>query len=98
MQDNGDVHKNIYVVLYVDDLVIVCADIEIMNNFKRYLLSKFKMTDLKEIKLFLGIKIKRHANEITLDQSAYIKTILNKFNMHDCKPVNTLKINLIMTH
>lgn len=87
--DNGDVHKNIYLVLYVDDLVIVCADIETMNNFKRYLMSKFKMTDLKEIKLFLGIKITRHANEITLDQSVYIKTVLNKFNMHDCKPVKT---------
>lgn len=87
--NNGDVRKNIYVVLYVDDLVIACAEIETMNNFKRYLMSKFEMTDLNEIKLFLGIKITRHENVITLDQSAYIKSILNKFNMYDCKAVST---------
>lgn len=87
--NNGDISKNIYVVLYVDDLVIACANSETMNNFKRYLKSKFEMTDLKEIKLFLGIKITRSFDKITLDQSTYIKTILSKFNMHDCKPVNT---------
>ncbi|CAH2207849.1 jg3075, partial [Pararge aegeria aegeria] len=87
--NKGDVSKNIYVVLYVDDLVIVCGDIEIMENFKRYLMSKFEMTDLQDIKLFLGIKISRYNDKITLDQSAYIKTILNKFKMHECKPVHT---------
>lgn len=89
MLDNGDISKNIYVVLYVDDLVIACANIETMNNFKMYLMTKFEMSDLKEIKLFLGIKITRHNDKITLDQSAYIKTVLNKFKMQDCKPVST---------
>lgn len=68
-----------------------------MNNFNKYLMSKFDMTDIKEIKLFLGIRITRNNDEIRLDQSAYIhKTGLNKFNMHDCKPVNTpmeIKLN-----
>ena len=43
------------------------------------------MIDLNEIKLFIGIKIVRYENRITLDQSAYIKTILDKFKMADCK-------------
>lgn len=47
------------------------------------------MTDLNEINFFLGIKIDRSDDTITLDQSAYIKTVLNKFNMYDCNPVNT---------
>ncbi|KPI92981.1 Copia protein [Papilio xuthus] len=87
--NNGDVNKNIYVVLYVDDLVISCSENERMQNFKRYLMSKFKMTDLNDIKLFLGIKITRSENEISFDQSAYINRVLDKFNMQDCKPVNT---------
>lgn len=87
--DAGDIMKNIYVVLYVDDLVISTADINTMNNFKRYLMNKFKMVDLKEIRCFLGIRIQRTKNIITLDQELYIKTVLEKFNMSDCNPVST---------
>ena len=49
--DRGDISKNIYVVHYVDDLVIATADIQIMNNFKSYLTNRFRMSDLKDIKL-----------------------------------------------
>lgn len=87
--DKGNVLENIYVVLYVDDLVIATAKIETMNSFKNYLKIKFCMTDLNEIKLFLGIKIERNGNKISMDQNAYIKTILHKFNMSDCNPINT---------
>lgn len=89
MLDKGNIHKNIYLVLYVDDLVIACGDNKTMNDFKTYLMSKFEMTDLKEIKLFLGIKVTRDHDTMTLDQSAYIETVLNKFKMGDCNPVST---------
>lgn len=87
--DRGDINKNIYVVLYVDDLVIATANVNTMNNFKRYLMNKFSMTDLKDIKLFLGIKVERSKDKISLDQSAYIRTILEKFKMIDCNSVST---------
>lgn len=88
--DKGDISKNIYVVLYVDDLVIACANNKTMMDFKNYLMNQFKMTDLKDIKLFLGIRVTRCDDDtITLDQTVYIKTVLSKFNMQDCKPVNT---------
>lgn len=87
--DKSEVHKNIYVVLYVDDLVIVCGDVETMNNFKRYLKSKFEMKDLNDIKFFLGIRVTRYNDKITLDQSAYINTVLSKFNMQDANSVKT---------
>lgn len=87
--DKGIESENIYVVLYVDDLVIVTARIEIMNSFKNYLKKTFFMSDLNEIKLFLGIKIERNNNEIVLHQSGYIKTVLEKFNMQDCNPACT---------
>lgn len=83
MLNKGNIHKNIYLVLYVDDVMIACGDNQTLSNFKNYLMNKFKMTDLKDIKLFLGIKITRYDDKITLDQSAYIRTVLNKFNMID---------------
>lgn len=86
--DKGEITENIYIILYVDDLVIVSANIDTINSFKHYLMNKFSMVDLKEIKLFLGIRVIRNNNKITLDQSAYIKTILTKFNMYDSKAVH----------
>ena len=53
--------------------MIVTADIQILNNFKGYLKNRFRMSDLKDIKLFLGIKVERNGSTITLDQNAYIK-------------------------
>jgi len=47
------------------------------------------MTDLGEIKYFIGIKIEIGQDQICLSQSAYIKKVLNKFNMEECKPVST---------
>lgn len=87
--NKGDIQSNIYVILYVDDLVIISANKITIDDFKMYLMSKFKMTDLQEIKLFLGIKVTRSNDMLMLDQSAYIKTILAKFGMQDCKPVKT---------
>lgn len=87
--DRGHVHKNIYIILYVDDLVIATKDINTMNNFKRFLLKQFEMVDLKEINYFLGIKIERTNSEISLDQTTYLKSILKKFNMSECNPVST---------
>ena len=55
--DRGDTSKNIYVVLYVDDLVTATADIQTMNNFKGYLTNRFRTSDLKDIKL-LELKLK----------------------------------------
>jgi hypothetical protein len=47
------------------------------------------MIDLKQISLFLGIRVIRSENEITLDQTIFLKNILTKFNMSDCKLVAT---------
>lgn len=37
----------------------------------------------------MGIRVQRKENEITLDQTNYLKSVLNKFNMSDGKGVST---------
>ena len=51
----------------------------------------FKITNLGEPKEFLGIEIKRDRtnNKMFLSQESYIKKILERFRMSDCKPVST---------
>ena len=96
--DRGHISRNIYIILYVDDLIIITKSIDEMNGFKNYLMERFLMTDLKEINIFLGIRVVRKSDRIILDQSPYIQTILNKYNMKDCKVVSTpleTKLNYI---
>lgn len=87
MKKGATQNQTIYLVLYVDDLLIVTGDVNLMDELKNYLMNCFRMTDLKEIRFFLGIKIERTENKITLDQTGYINTVLKRFNMSDCNPI-----------
>lgn len=79
------INDNVYVVLYVDDLIITMK----MRSIKEYLMATFKMVDLKVISLFLGfgIRITRDNGIFRLDQSAYIRKISTRFKMTDCNPI-----------
>lgn len=74
---------------YILYLLISTKDIQIMKKFKSYMAKIFIMTDLKEIKFFLGINIDRDYSQLSLSQSAYIENSLLKFNMEHCNPVNS---------
>jgi hypothetical protein len=48
-------------------------------------MSKFDMKDLGTAKHFLGIEIKQECGKFYLNQTQYVKSILKRFNMQDCK-------------
>lgn len=87
--DRGDIRKNIYVILYVDDTLLMTFDLLTMIKFKKYLKEQFSMVDMNEAKLFLGINIERKNNVIHLSQTSYLESVLKKFNMQDCNAVST---------
>ena len=45
----------------------------------KYLISQFKIKDLDEIDVILGIKIKKHSGGYALSQSRYIEKVLLNF-------------------
>ena len=73
----------IYVVLYVDDMLLVGNNMDVIKEVKMQLSSKFDMKDLGAASLILGMEIKRnHADrKLWLNQRKYIETILHMFNM-----------------
>lgn len=87
--NNGDITKNIYVILYVDDVIIITFEIERMNRFKEYLSDQFNMKDMNEAQFFLGIKISRQNGKMIMSQSAYLKSVLKRFAMNECNSIST---------
>eukprot|EP00253_Pinus_taeda_P024085 PITA_24085 len=78
-----------YLVLYVDDMLLVRNEKEIIEDLKTQLSSKFDMKDLVAANYILGMEIKRDRTKrkFWLNQRKHVETILHRFNMHNSKPV-----------
>jgi hypothetical protein len=79
----------IYAMLYVDDMLLVGNNMDVIKEVKSQLSSKFDMKDLGVANFILGMEIKKDcANmKLWLNQRKYIETILQRFNMHGSKPI-----------
>ena len=73
-------------IIWIDDVLIACNDLYVLDDFKNNLSQKFRMKDLGELSWFLGIKFDQTDNCITMNQSKYISKMLHGFNMNDCHP------------
>ncbi|KAL9292922.1 putative RNA-directed DNA polymerase [Arabidopsis thaliana] len=86
---NGDTY--IYLLLYVDDMLIASANKSEVNELKQLLSREFEMKDLGDAKKILGMEISRDrgAGFLTLSQEGYVKKVLRSFQMDNAKPVST---------
>ena len=78
--------KFIFLVLYVDDILLASSDMNLLLETKKFLSCKFDMKDLGEASYILGIEIHRDRSNgiLGLSQKIYIKKVLKKYNMHKC--------------
>ena len=83
------INAEVMILIYVDDLIISGKSEEEIVKYKNLLKNKFKMTDSVSLEFFLGLRIERNTNGITLCQSSYINKLLTRFNMLDAKAVMT---------
>ena len=62
-------HQDIvmFLVLYVDDILLIGNDVGVMSSIKVWLSSQFDMKDLGETNFILGIKLWRDCKNRTLD-------------------------------
>ena len=81
----------LYLLLYVDDILIASANKEEIRKLKESLNTKFEMKDLGSARRILGIDIHRDRakGELFLSQSNYLKKVVERFRMHQSKPVST---------
>ena len=78
-------NERIMMSAHIDDTLILCKCLKVMEAFKRHLLSRFDGTDEGEVTEYLGCVIERdrEAGTITLSQKHYSKRILALYNMQE---------------
>jgi Reverse transcriptase (RNA-dependent DNA polymerase) len=83
--------KFVFLVLYVDDILLASNDKNMMYETKKFLFKHFDMKDLGETSYVLGLKIHRDRNKgiLGLSQQAYIDKVLKRYGMKNCKSGNT---------
>jgi hypothetical protein len=79
--------RTLIIAIWVDDLVLVAWSLEVLLAFKSSIAKVFEMKDLGEVSNLLGIQVTRDRIEksITLSQSRYVSTVLERFHMQDSK-------------
>ncbi|KAG8484888.1 hypothetical protein CXB51_021392 [Gossypium anomalum] len=80
-----------YLLLYVDDILIAAKDKGEIRKLKAQLSEEFEMKDLGPAKKILGMEIlrDRKASKLYLSQKGNIEKALCRFNMQSAKPVST---------
>jgi hypothetical protein len=83
--------ERLYILVYVDDILIIGSDINKVESIKYMLSSNFEMKDMGDVSCYLGININQNLNEniIEIDQKRYLEQILEKYGMDQCKPIGT---------
>ena len=83
--------KYIFLVLYVDDILLATNDISILHDTKRFLSKHFEMKDLGDASFVLGIQIHRDRSRgiLGLSQRTYIDKVLQRYGMQNSKPGDT---------
>jgi hypothetical protein len=80
--------KFIFLILYVDDILLASSDVSLLLETKRFLSSNFDMKDLSEASFVLGIEIHRYRRKevLRLSHETYLEKVLKKFSMHAYNP------------
>lgn len=82
--------SRLYISIYVDDLLIVGSDESEIAILKEKLSASFKVKDFGSASNYLDINIKQNLknDKIEISQTSYLKNVLRKFGMSECKPVS----------
>jgi hypothetical protein len=75
--------------VYVDDLVITGTKDKEVAVFKEEMKDTFQMSDLGLLSFYLGIELHQGDPRFTLQQTAYVKRVVELAGLTGCNPVLT---------
>ncbi|KAL0445401.1 UNVERIFIED_CONTAM: hypothetical protein Slati_2262800 [Sesamum latifolium] len=76
-----------FLVLYVDDILLIGNYVKMLGDTKAWLSTQFSMKDLGEASYILSIKIiqDRSKRMLGMTQTSYVKKLLKRFKMENSK-------------
>lgn len=81
LDNNG---QRIFLLVYVDDLLIISDDKKLLAEVKKFLKERFGIRDQGSLQTILGIQYIKFPNSIYVGQPAYTKTMLEELNFWNC--------------
>jgi histone deacetylase 1/2 len=79
-----------YVLVYVDDILITGSTPHLIKDLIDKLNIKFALKQLGEVDYFLGLEVHhKSSGALLLNQAKYVKDLLCKTNMENCKPIGS---------
>jgi hypothetical protein len=85
--NQGGIHM--YILIYVDDIIIVSSSSSATDQLLHPLQKEFAVKDLGKLGYFLGIEVHHTPTGLTLTQQKYIHDLLLGTNMENSKGVAT---------
>ncbi|CAL8155481.1 unnamed protein product [Prunus armeniaca] len=79
----------IFLLMYVDDIVITGNDSSLLQNFISLLSCQFDMKNFGPFSYFLGLQVVSHDGALHLNQLKYVLDLLHKSNLLHAKPAST---------
>ncbi|KAG7556724.1 Reverse transcriptase RNA-dependent DNA polymerase [Arabidopsis suecica] len=79
----------IYMLVYVDDIVLTVNSAKAIDGFIQLLSHRFLLKDMGDLSYFIGLEVTRTSAGIRLNQRKYTTDILIKYHMLYAKPVPT---------
>ncbi|GJR17332.1 putative RNA-directed DNA polymerase [Tanacetum coccineum] len=79
----------LYILVYVDDIIVTGNNKGTIDNIICQLGSAFALKDLGPLNYFLGIEIVPHVSGILLSQKKYILELLQSAGLSNCNPVSS---------
>ncbi|XP_019173252.1 PREDICTED: uncharacterized protein LOC109168725 [Ipomoea nil] len=80
---------SLYVLVYVDDILVMGSDASRVTRLLTDLALEFKIRDMGAPSFFLGIETVSRGDGLFLSQQRYMRDILSRAGMVDCKPLAT---------
>ncbi|XP_019241541.1 PREDICTED: uncharacterized protein LOC109221518 [Nicotiana attenuata] len=79
----------LYLLVYVDDIVVTGNNETTINNIKDTLSKRFSLKDLGLLHFFLGVEVLSSADGLIFSQYNYILDVLKEFSMEESKGVHS---------
>ena len=89
--DNPAGAKCSFILVYVDDLLVVAPSKHVLKAIMQSLHQLYEMREMSNVEMFLGVELKWSPNRKSLhmSQSRYASDMVRRYGMQDSKPTDT---------